>query len=358
MNFLYFGVDISKDSLDYAICKSTDKEVIEVDKVTNNVRGIKQFVKKLKRVGKQTEVWVCFENTGHYGLLLSHLLQENKITYSMVPAIEIIKSSGMTRGKSDPVDAKRIATYAATFAHKLTETKLQSKSDPVDAKRIATYAATFAHKLTETKLQSSEILRMKTLLSMRENFVRSRTQFKNAEKALVISSQTISLTKEIKLYQKSIKECDQKIKIIEKEIQEIIKLQEEIAKTYNKMLDIVGIGPITAAFIICYTNNFNSFEDPRKFNCFCGLAPFQYTSGTSVKGKTKTSRYRNKILKKLLFNAASTAIQHDMQLRSYYNRKIQEGKHFMSVKNAVACKLVSRIFAVVKRNEPFVKFSC
>jgi len=330
MNFLYFGVDISKDSLDYAICKSTDKEVIEVDKVTNNVRGIKQFVKKLKRVGKQTEVWVCFENTGHYGLLLSHLLQENKITYSMVPAIEIIKSSGMTRGKSDPVDAKRIATYAATFAHKLTE----------------------------TKLQSSEILRMKTLLSMRENFVRSRTQFKNAEKALVISSQTISLTKEIKLYQKSIKECDQKIKIIEKEIQEIIKLQEEIAKTYNKMLDIVGIGPITAAFIICYTNNFNSFEDPRKFNCFCGLAPFQYTSGTSVKGKTKTSRYRNKILKKLLFNAASTAIQHDMQLRSYYNRKIQEGKHFMSVKNAVACKLVSRIFAVVKRNEPFVKFSC
>lgn len=330
MDFLYFGVDISKDSLDYAICKSTDKEVIEVDKVTNNVRGIKQFVKKLKRVGKQTEVWVCFENTGHYGLLLSHLLQENKITYSMVPAIEIIKSSGMTRGKSDPVDAKRIATYAATFAHKLTE----------------------------TKLQSSEILRMKTLLSMRENFVRSRTQFKNAEKALVISSQTISLTKEIKLYQKSIKECDQKIKIIEKEIQEIIKSQEEIAKTYNKMLDIVGIGPITAAFIICYTNNFNSFEDPRKFNCFCGLAPFQYTSGTSVKGKTKTSRYRNKILKKLLFNAASTAIQHDMQLRSYYNRKIQEGKHFMSVKNAVACKLVSRIFAVVKRNEPFVKFSC
>ena len=330
MDFLYFGVDISKDSLDYAICKSTDKEVIEVDKVTNNVRGIKQFVKKLKRVGKQTEVWVCFENTGHYGLLLSHLLQENKITYSMVPAIEIIKSSGMTRGKSDPVDAKRIATYAATFAHKLTE----------------------------TKLQSSEILRMKTLLSMRENFVRSRTQFKNAEKALVISSQTISLTKEIKLYQKSIKECDQKIKIIEKEIQEIIKLQEEIAKTYNKMLDIVGIGPITAAFIICYTNNFNSFEDPRKFNCFCGLAPFQYTSGTSVKGKTKTSRYRNKILKKLLFNAASTAIQHDMQLRSYYNRKIQEGKHFMSVKNAVACKLVSRIFAVVKRNEPFEKFSC
>lgn len=330
MDFLYFGVDISKDSLDYAICKSTDKEVIEVDKVTNNVRGIKQFVKKLKRVGKQTEVWVCFENTGHYGLLLSHLLQENKITYSMVPAIEIIKSSGMTRGKSDPVDAKRIATYAATFAHKLTE----------------------------TKLQSSEILRMKTLLSMRENFVRSRTQFKNAEKALVISSQTISLTKEIKLYQKSIKECDQKIKIIEKEIQEIIKSQEEIVKTYNKMLDIVGIGPITAAFIICYTNNFNSFEDPRKFNCFCGLAPFQYTSGTSVKGKTKTSRYRNKILKKLLFNAASTAIQHDMQLRSYYNRKIQEGKHFMSVKNAVACKLVSRIFAVVKRNEPFVKFSC
>lgn len=36
---------------------------------------------------------------------------------------------------------------------------------------------------------------------------------------------------------------------------------------------------------------------------------------------------------------------------------MREGKHFMSVKNAVACKIVYRVFAVVKREEPFLKLS-
>lgn len=34
-----------------------------------------------------------------------------------------------------------------------------------------------------------------------------------------------------------------------------------------------------AATMIVYTNNFTAFEDPRKFNCFAGLAPFSYSSG-------------------------------------------------------------------------------
>jgi hypothetical protein len=41
----------------------------------------------------------------------------------------------------------------------------------------------------------------------------------------------------------------------------------------------------------------------------------------------------------------------------YYNKKIKEGKHKLSVINAVANKLVLRIFAVAKRDEPFVKLA-
>ncbi|TQD40399.1 IS110 family transposase, partial [Haloflavibacter putidus] len=43
--------------------------------------------------------------------------------------------------------------------------------------------------------------------------------------------------------------------------------------------------------------------------------------------------------------------------KTYYNRKVKDGKHHMSVINAVANKLVLRIFAVAKREEPFVKLS-
>ena len=53
--------------------------------------------------------------------------------------------------------------------------------------------------------------------------------------------------------------------------------------------------------------------------------------------------------------AAATAIQYDPQLKAYYHRKVQQGKAKLSVLNAVANKLVLRIFAVAKRDEPFVK---
>ena len=62
-------------------------------------------------------------------------------------------------------------------------------------------------------------------------------------------------------------------------------------------------------------------------------------------------------MKAILTKGAITAIQYDPQLKAYYNRKVKEGKHRMSVINAVANKLVLRIFAVAKRNDPFVKLA-
>ena len=51
---------------------------------------------------------------------------------------------------------------------------------------------------------------------------------------------------------------------------------------------------------------------------------------------------------------ALSAIQHYEEFKTYYERKKKEGKHVMSVLNAIKNKLVLRIFAVVKNNEPYV----
>ena len=115
------------------------------------------------------------------------------------------------------------------------------------------------------------------------------------------------------------------------------------------------MGNITAIKCILETDNFTKFDNPRKFNCHCGLAPFKYQSGSSIRGKTKTSPLCDKSLKSILFKAACSAIQHDPQLKNYYLRKIEEGKHKLSVINAVASKIVLRIFAVSKRDQNYVK---
>ncbi|MCF8460716.1 MAG: transposase [Flavobacteriales bacterium] len=101
--------------------------------------------------------------------------------------------------------------------------------------------------------------------------------------------------------------------------------------------------------MLVLTNNFASFENARKFNCYAGLAPFEHSSGSSIKSKTRTSPLRNRKTKALLLNRANSAAVHDTELRSYFKRKTGEGKHRMVVLNAIACKLVYRIFAVVNR---------
>ena len=52
--------------------------------------------------------------------------------------------------------------------------------------------------------------------------------------------------------------------------------------------------------------------------------------------------------------AALSAKKHDPEIRLYYERKRAEGKHPMSVMNAIKCKVAARVFATVNRNTPFV----
>ena len=153
-----------------------------------------------------------------------------------------------------------------------------------------------------------------------------------------------------------LEEVTLKIKHIEREISEImLSANESVSVNYSLIQSIIGIGKINAAAIIVMTENFTKFDDSRKFACYCGVAPFEHTSGTSIRGKTRTSKLAAKDLKVLLTRAAITAIVHDPQIKIYYARKVAEGKHKASVINAVRAKLIYRCFAVVKRQSPFVK---
>ncbi len=53
--------------------------------------------------------------------------------------------------------------------------------------------------------------------------------------------------------------------------------------------------------------------------------------------------------------AAKTSVQHDPEMKAYYDRRAAMGKHHMSIMNEVKFKLVLRMFAVVNKGEVYVK---
>ena len=53
--------------------------------------------------------------------------------------------------------------------------------------------------------------------------------------------------------------------------------------------------------------------------------------------------------------ASLSAVKLDADIKTYYERKIAEGKNKMSVLNAVKNKLLARVVSVVNKQQEYVK---
>ena len=102
--------------------------------------------------------------------------------------------------------------------------------------------------------------------------------------------------------------------------------------SYELVTSVVGISFATAVHVLIATENFIRFTDAGKFNCYCGVVPFEHTSGSSIRGKTRASHLANKKLKSLLTIAAISAVRFDPQLKAKYEQKLKEGKAKMSAR--------------------------
>src|SRR5260370_374182 len=105
--FLIMGVDVSKEWLDIFI-----RPLNQAIRITNNQVGFRSFFRDIKKLyNKETALLVVMEHTGRYSFKFESFLQSKNLGYCKIAALEIKKSLGMTRGKTDKADASRIAEY-------------------------------------------------------------------------------------------------------------------------------------------------------------------------------------------------------------------------------------------------------
>ncbi|QQR84816.1 MAG: IS110 family transposase [Flavobacteriales bacterium] len=138
-------------------------------------------------------------------------------------------------------------------------------------------------------------------------------------------------------------------------IKEVIAAEPEHQRIYDLLLSIDGVGPVLAAHLLALTEGFLRFKTARELACHAGVAPFEYSSGSSIRGKTRVSKQAQPTLKYLLHMAAVGCTARKGELQDYWKRKVAEGKHKMSVLNAIRNKLIHRICAVIERGTPFVR---
>lgn len=305
-------------------------EIVYLGEFVNNINGFKKLRTTILEATKiKTDYWfACFENTGVYSTEFLLWLIGEEIACKEENAIQISKSLGLKRGKDDKSDSKAICRYAYEKRDLLKASKAPKES-LTKLKSIVTRRKLLDKQKTALSVSVSE--QKKTM---------NETLFK------VISKSNKAILKLI----------TQEIKSLDKLINQILKKDEDLKKNAKLCLSICGIGPLTTAVILIRTNNFEDIIDPRKLACYCGIAPFPNSSGKR-KGKSTTSSFGDRYLKAILSNCAQNAVRYDNEIKIYFERKIDQGKLYGVVMNAVKNKLIHRIYAVVKRGTPYVKIN-
>jgi transposase len=324
---VFIGIDISKDQLDLSLLKESQYGSFDDKTVANDFSGFECIITWLgKKKVTLKDCLFCMEHTGAYGLLFFSWLSQIGADFVVEPGLRIKRSLGITRGKNDKLDAHRIADYAYS-----NRAKLEAFTMP-----------------------SALIFQIKQLLTYRDQLTRITTSLNNSLKSHSQYQRVSGLSNITEDISSQIEELKQRIEKIEDQVKSLIATDEVLKQNYKLATSVKGIGFVIATFMLVTTNNFTSFDNGRKYACYSGIAPFEHTSGTSIRGKTRVSNLANKKMKSLLSNGANSAYRWDPELKAYYKRKVAEGKEHNLIINSISCKLVNRVFAVVKRQTPYV----
>jgi transposase len=317
---IFVGIDVSKATLDICLLGEEKSESL---KIKNQLKSIQSFFKKLHKQNQQCRILICMESTGYYNWPCYEALLGMDLSLYVVNPLHLKRSMGLSRGKTDVIDAIRIAKFISVHHPDLKPFIIPRK----------------------------QIRVMQALLAHRNRLIDARTRFTvpSAEVALLADKE---LCKQIQSSSaRMIREIDNQVKSTEEKLNKLIENDLELKQKYRYVTSVQGVGKVLAWTTLIKTNEFIAINDPRKLACYAGVVPFEHKSGTSVYKKPRVSPAADKTLKKLLHMAAMRVIQLKGDLQDYYLRKVLEGKNKMNVLNAIRNKIVARICAMVNNRK-------
>ncbi len=305
----YFGIDVSKNTFDIWSDK-TGHKIFE-----NNSRGFKVF----KRLIKENDICVL-EYTGSYYQNLALFLFQKGIKVSIV----------------NPLKIKRFI-----------QMKFQkNKSDKSDAIMISMYAKEQLLELWEP--EPAYIEHSKDILNTVSLYYKQTTALKNKLHSLTSRKVKGFIITSLK---RQLRNIQKEIKLLEKSLEEIIQANEP--QLLNDITSIKGVGKKTAILMIAETSAFSKFENAKQVASFFGLAPSEYSSGSSIRGKSRITKRGNPLVRNHLFMCSFTACSTNRQCSDIYNRIVAKGKSKKLALIAVCNKLIKQIFAVAKSGMPY-----
>ena len=383
---IYVGIDIAKLN-HFASAISSDGEIIlEPFKFTNDNDGFQLLLSKMRSFDKNTTI-IGLESTAHYGNNLIEFLVSKNFNVRVINPIQIssMRRSNIRKAKTDKIDtytiAKALMVYPGRFYTKYdihlmhlkslgrfrqklikqrTRSKIQLKSYVDQAfpelqyffnsgLHIKSCYALLKEAPSAQAIASMHLTHLTHLLRKASNGQFKRDTAVNlralAQKSVGISDSTISIQITQSLAQ--IELLDSQVSTVES------KMKDAVIEADSVIMSIPGIGYINGGMIIGEIGDITRFNHSSKLLAFAGLDPAVYQSGNFSATNTRMSKRGSRALRYALVNASYNVTKNNRTFKSYYDKKINEGRSHYNALGHCAGKLVRIIHKMLTENVEF-----
>ena len=384
---IYVGVDIAKLN-HFASALSSDGEVlIEPFKFTNDRGGFDLLESYLESFEKESII-IGLESTVHYGDNLVRYLVADSYNVCVINPIQTstMRKNNIRKTKTDKVDTFIIAK--TLMLQKDPRLVTFYDLDLMDLKTLGRFRQKTVKQRTRLKIQLTSYvdevfpelqyffksgLHQKSVYALLKEAPTPKEitslHMTHLAKLLEVSSHghfTKEQAKELRvLAKKSVGANDSALSIqITQTISQIELLDSQLEKIEAEMTEIMrfhdsvimsipGIGYINGGMILGEIGDIHRFSSPCKLLAFAGLDPSVYQSGNFKAKSTRMSKRGSRVLRYALVNAAHNVVKNNATFKSYYDKKMAEGRSHYNALGHCAGKLVRIIWKMLTDNVEF-----
>lgn len=319
---LFVGVDVAASTFT-ATWSTGDGRTAKPCTYPQTPRGFAAFQEQLLTTTLlPARILVVLEATGSYWVALAVALHEAGYDVSVVNPLQIVNyaKSLPRRSKTDARDAQLLTQYA------------WERQPPAWAPPPRVY-----HELRQR-------------LVARDAFVEMRQQARNHRHALLQWPVHVAAVKDE--LDAVIADFDDRITTLEQDIRALLR-DGAWAESARLLQTIKSVGPLTAAWLLVLTLNFEQCSTAEALAAYAGLAPVVRESGSSVRGKPRVGPGGNKRLRTVVYVATFNAARFNPVIRAVYQRLVASGKPKKVARCAAARKLLQVAWAVVTTKTSF-----
>lgn len=382
------GIDIGKNHHEASIVSPEGKQIGHSLRFATTHKGADSLMSFIfNNIGNSSCIF-GMEATGHYWYPIYSFLKARGYTIYVINPVQSdsLRKMYIRQTKNDSIDSFLIAEVIRFGQFTTTS---MADENILAMRQLCRYRDSVISSRTEIKLRISTIMEqifpeyekqfsslwLSTSMGILEKYltpenienapidelfeiIKDKSHNKLTMKKAISIREAAADTFGIKIAQDAfsfqLKQLIDRMNFLDKQIEA---LDIEIMKYYEQfdcyLHTIPGIGIIGAATILAEIGDISRFKNSSALVAFAGIDPTVRQSGEFNSTHNHMSKRGSPYLRHAIFLAATTCSFHNSPLNAYYKKKRDQGKHHLTATGAVARKLTTVIYAVLRDSKPY-----